>query len=64
MDLITPTPDEEPGRVAETLQSAQLDSRSRVDKVKETKKKSPTSPVHTRRYALEVRILFESSPGV
>ena len=48
MDLITPTLDEEPGRIAETLQRSQLDSRSRVDKVKETKKKSPTSPVRTR----------------
>ena len=64
MDLITPTLDEEPGRIAETLQRSQLDSRSRVDKVKETKRKSPPSPVHTCRYALEVRILVESSPGV
>ena len=64
MDLITPTPDEEPDRIVETLQRAQLDSRSRVDKVKETKRKSPTSLVRTCRYALEVRILVESSPGV
>ena len=64
MDLITPTSDEEPGRIAETLQRSQLDSRSRVDKVKETKRKSPPSPVRTCRYALEVRILVESSPGV
>ena len=64
MELITPVPGEEPGRIAETLQRSQLDSRSRINKVKETKKKSPPSPVRTRRYALEVRILIESSPGV
>ena len=58
VDLITPTPDE-PGRVAETLQRAQLDSHSRVDKAKETKRKSPPSPVCTCQYALEVRILIE-----
>ena len=64
IDLITPAPDKELGKVAETLQRAQLDSCSRVDKVKETKRKSPPSPVRTCRYALEVRILIESSPGV
>ena len=64
MELITPTPDEEPGKVTETLQRAQLDSHSRVDKVRKTKRKSPPSPVRTRWYALEVRILVESSPGV
>ena len=62
-DLITPTPDEL-GRVVETLQRAQLDSHSRVDKVKETKRKSPPSPVCTCRYTLEVRILIKVSPGV
>ena len=64
MDLITPTPDEKPGKIAETLQKAQLDSRSEVDKVKETKRKSPLSPVCTCWYALEVRILIKSSPGI
>ena len=64
MDLITPISGEEPGRIAETLQRSQLDSRPRVDKVRETKRKSPPSPVRTRQYALEVRILVESSPGV
>ena len=62
-DLITPTPDK-PGRVAETLQRAQLDSHPRVEKVKEAKKKPPSSLVRTRWYALEVRILVEISPGV
>ena len=64
MELITPIPGEEPGKIAETLQRSQLDSHSRPNKVKEIKKKSPPSPVRTRRYALEVRILVESSPGV
>ena len=64
IELITPISDEEPGKIAETLQRAQLDSHSRVDKVKETKRRSPPSPVRTRRYALEVRILIESSPRV
>ena len=59
---ITPSP-EKPGRVAETLQRAQLDSVKGVEKIKETKKKSPSSPVHPHRYALEVRILVEVSPG-
>ena len=64
MDLVTPTPDGEPGKIAEALQRSQLDSHPRVDKIKETKWKSPPSPVRTRRYALEVRILVESGPGV
>ena len=50
--------------MVETLQRAQLDSRARVEKVKETKKKSPLSPVCTHQYALEVRILIEVSPVV
>ena len=31
--------------------------------MKETKRKSPTSPIHTRQYALEVRIMVEVSLG-
>ena len=61
-DIITPSP-ENPGRVAETLQRAQLDSVKGVEKSKEMKKRSPSSPVRPRRYALEVRILVEVSPG-
>ena len=64
MELITPVPGEEPGKIAETLQRSQLDSHSRATKVKEIKRKSPPSPVRTRWYALEVRILTESSPGI
>ena len=61
-DIITPTP-EDPGGVAETLQRAQLDSVTVVEKVRETNRKSPLSPVHTHQYALEVRIMVEVSPG-
>ena len=61
-DIITPSP-KDPGRVAETLQRAQMDSVTGVEKVQETKKRSPQSPVRTRRYTLEVRIMVEISPG-
>ena len=61
-DIITPSP-ENPGGVAEALQRAQLDSVKGVEKNKETKKRSPSSPVHPHRYALDVRIFVEVSPG-
>ena len=54
-------PTKEAGKKQEVLQKAQLESKSAV---KEVKEKTPPSPAtHTHRYALEVWIKAETSPG-
>ena len=55
------SPTKEPGKKQEVLQKAQLESKSAV---KEVKKRMPPSPTTcTHRYALEVWIKAETSPG-
>ena len=55
------SPTKEAGKKQEVLQKAQLESKSAV---KEVKEKTPPSPAtHTHRYALEVWIKVETSPG-
>ena len=67
---LSPNP-KEMGKREEVLQKAQVDGRVSKEKGKETvKEKAPTnrmppSPAtHTHRYAMEVWIQVESSPGV
>ena len=55
------SPTKEPGKKQEVLQKAQLESKSAVKEVKEKTPPSPTT--HTHRYALEVWIKAETSPG-
>ena len=55
------SPTKEPGKKQEVLQKAQLESKSAV---KEVKKETPPSPAtRMHRYALEVWIKVETSPG-
>ena len=55
------SPTKEAGKKQEVLQKAQLESKSAV---KEVKEKTPPSPAtHMHRYALEVWIKAETSPG-
>ena len=62
---ISLTSTEEPGRIAEILQRSQLNSWPEVERTGETKKKMPPSPAQCiNRYALEVRIQVEVSPGI
>ena len=55
------SPTKEPGKKQEVLQKAQLESKSAVKEVKEKTSPSPTTCMH--RYALEVWIKAETSPG-
>ena len=55
------SPTKEPGKKQEVLQKAQLESKSAVKEVKE--KTSPSPATRTQRYALEVWIKVETSPG-
>ena len=55
------SPTKEPGKKQEVLQKAQLESKSAVKEVKEKTPPSPTTRTH--RYALEVWIKAETSPG-
>ena len=56
------SPTKEAGKKQEVLQKAQLESKSAV---KEVKEKTPLSPViRMHRYALEVWIKVETSPGI
>ena len=55
------SPTQEPGKKQEVLQKAQLESKSTVKEIKEKAPPSPTTRMH--RYALEVWIKVETSPG-
>ena len=55
------SPTKEPGKKQEVLQKAQLESKSAVKEVEEKTPPSPTTHMH--RYALEVWIKAETSPG-
>ena len=55
------SPTKEPGKRQEVLQKAQLESKNAVKEVKE--KTPPSSTTHMHRYALEVWIKVETSPG-
>ena len=55
------SPTKEPGKKQEVLQKAQLESKSAVKEVK--KKTPPSTTTHMHRYALEVWIKAETSPG-
>ena len=55
------SPTKEPGKKQEVLQKAQLESKNAVKQVKEKTPPSPTTQMH--RYALEVWIKVETSPG-
>ena len=55
------SPTKEPGKKQEVLQKAQLESKSAVEEVREKMPPSPATPMH--RYALEVWIKAETSPG-
>ena len=55
------SPTKEPGKKQEVLQKAELESKSAVKEVKE--KTPPSSATRMDRYALEVWIKVETSPG-
>ena len=55
------SPTKEPEKKQEVLQKAQLESKNAVKEVKEKTPPSPTTHMH--RYALEVWIKVETSPG-
>ena len=55
------SPTKEAGKKQEFLQKAQLESKSAVKEIKEKMPPSPTTHMH--RYALEVWIKAETSPG-